>query len=408
MRVIPILAHAGQHHLDLGAVMTWWSWEPLTIALLALTFALYTMGAFRTKLPRWQMVAFYAGWLSLVVALVSPLDALGGILFSAHMAQHEVLMVVAAPLLVLGRPLAAFLWAFPARWRLPMSSWTQRAPVAAAWRAITNPLAATLVHAIALWTWHLPSLYEATLRSDAIHAVQHSSFLFSATLFWWALIHGRWGRLGYGAAIGYVFVTAAHSGALGALITFSPNVLYPLYATKGFNALDDQQLAGLIMWIPAGVLLTIVAVGLMVGWLREAERRVTLGKPETRNQKPEAIVLVVLVSGFWFLVSGFSTACSKREESSQNVARGKQLVQQYGCTACHNIPGVKGPRGMVGPPLEHIASRTYIAGKFQNNVQNMTKWLQNPQSMDPTNAMPNLGVTPADSRDITAFLFTLK
>ena len=109
-----------------------------------------------------------------------------------------------------------------------------------------------------------------------MHGVQHSSFLFSATLFWWALIHGRWGRLGYGAAIGYVFVTAAHSGALGALITFAPNVLYPVYATKGFDALDDQQLAGLIMWIPAGELLTIVAVGLMVGWLREAERRVIL------------------------------------------------------------------------------------------------------------------------------------
>src|SRR4051794_37729896 len=118
MRMIPILAHAGHQHLDLS-----WSWEPVTIALLALTFALYTLGAFRTKLPRWQMLAFYAGWLSLVIALGSPLDGLGGILFSAHMAQHEVLMVVAAPLLVLGRPLAAFLWAMPRRARLPMSAW---------------------------------------------------------------------------------------------------------------------------------------------------------------------------------------------------------------------------------------------------------------------------------------------
>ncbi|HYU24929.1 MAG TPA: cytochrome c oxidase assembly protein [Thermoanaerobaculia bacterium] len=269
--MIPIVAHAGHQHLDLSTVMTWWSWEPLTVAALATAVALYTIGAMRTTLPRWQMFAFYAGWLSLVVALVSPLDALGGILFSAHMAQHEVLMVVAAPLLVLGRPLAAFLWAMPARWRLPLASWTQRAPIAAAWHAITNPLVATIVHGVALWTWHLPSLYEATLRSDAVHAVQHSSFLFSATLFWWALVHGRWGRLGYGVAIGYVFVTAAHSGALGALITFAPHVIYPIY-----GSIDDQQLAGLIMWIPAGVLLTIAAVGLMVGWLREAERRVAL------------------------------------------------------------------------------------------------------------------------------------
>lgn len=117
-----------------------------------------------------------------------------------------------------------------------------------------------------------------------------------------------------------------------------------------------------------------------------------------------AIVLLVLLA-----------ACSKREEAAQNRAqtggdsdRGKQLVQQYGCTSCHTIPGVKGPHGMVGPSLDKMADRAYIAGKFQNNVQNMTRWIQNPQSMDPQNAMPNLGVTPADSRDITAFLYTLK
>jgi len=102
-------------------------------------------------------------------------------------------------------------------------------------------------------------------------------------------------------------------------------------------------------------------------------------------------------------------ACAKREPAIPGDAdRGKQLISQYGCTACHNVPGVKGPRGMVGPSLDHMASRTYIAGKFQNSVPNMTKWLQNPQSMDPTNAMPNLGVTPDDSRDMTAFLYTLK
>ncbi|HEY6138401.1 MAG TPA: cytochrome c oxidase assembly protein [Thermoanaerobaculia bacterium] len=268
--MIPVVAHIEA---------TEWSWDPLVVALLAITFVLYTFGVRRPRrrshsagmAGALHIISFYAGWLALVIALVSPLDHLSEVLFSAHMAQHEVLMVVAAPLLVLGRPLLAFLWAMPARWRLPLASWTQRAPVAASWRAITNPAVATIVHAVALWTWHLPSLYQATLKSDAIHAVQHSSFLFSATLFWWALIHGRWGRLGYGVAVGYVFVTAAHSGALGALITFAPNVIYPIY-----GALDDQQLAGLIMWIPAGVLLTIAAVGLMVGWLREAERRVTL------------------------------------------------------------------------------------------------------------------------------------
>lgn len=108
-------------------------------------------------------------------------------------------------------------------------------------------------------------------------------------------------------------------------------------------------------------------------------------------------------------------ACNKPQEKHQikmatggDPGRGKQLINQYGCSACHSIPGVEGPKGMVGPPLDHIAMRPFIAGKFQNNVANMTRWLQNPQSMDPQSAMPNLGVTPQDSSDIAAYLYTLK
>jgi cytochrome c2 len=88
--------------------------------------------------------------------------------------------------------------------------------------------------------------------------------------------------------------------------------------------------------------------------------------------------------------------------------RGKTAIERYGCTACHNIPGVAGPRGMVGPPLDHMASRSFIAGKFANNADTMIKWLQNPPAFDPQSAMPSMGVTPADSRDITAYLYTLK
>ena len=102
------------------------------------------------------------------------------------------------------------------------------------------------------------------------------------------------------------------------------------------------------------------------------------------------------------------SACTKREESIGDVDRGKRLIEQYGCQACHVVPGVKGPKGVVGPPLDKIAVRTFIAGKVQNTPQNMTQWLQNPQAFDPGNAMPNLGVTPVDARDITAYLFTLK
>ena len=91
-----------------------------------------------------------------------------------------------------------------------------------------------------------------------------------------------------------------------------------------------------------------------------------------------------------------------------NAQHGKELMQKYGCTACHEIPGVPGPRGSVGPPLDHMAARTTIAGKFPNNPETMMKWLQNPQSLDPQNTMPNLNVTPEDSRDMAAYLYTLK
>ncbi|HSP13209.1 MAG TPA: c-type cytochrome [Thermoanaerobaculia bacterium] len=109
-------------------------------------------------------------------------------------------------------------------------------------------------------------------------------------------------------------------------------------------------------------------------------------------------------------------ACSKPHENAKvakaaaggNADHGKQLIQQYGCQACHTVPGVPGPMGVIGPPLDKMALRGFIAGKVQNSPANLAKWLQDPQALDPGNAMPNLGVTPADARDIAAYLFTLK
>jgi putative membrane protein len=290
----PVFAHAGHHHLDPAEVMTWWTWEPVVSALLGASALLYVIGlvrlwrkAGRSKgIRAWQVIAFAGGWAALAIALVSPLDALGSILFSAHMAQHEVLMVIAAPLLVLGRPLIALLWAMPSRWRAPLARGVQSPPVATVWNFLTAPAVAVVVHALALWMWHLPSLYQATLRSEPVHALQHTSFIVTAALFWWALIHGRYGRLGYGASVIYVFITSIHSGALGALLTFSPHLWYPIYQTRtaawGLDAIEDQQLAGLIMWVPAGVILLILGLALFTAWLGEAERRVRLAEMENR------------------------------------------------------------------------------------------------------------------------------
>lgn len=270
----------------------------LTVILLAISIGVYSAGlarlwrnAGRDKgIRTWQAASFVAGWASLVIALVSPLDRLADILFSAHMTQHEILMIVAAPLLVVGRPLIAFLWALPPSWRAPVSRWTQTDAVSRTWRAVTAPLAATTAHALALWIWHVPSLYQWAMRDEFVHGVQHAMFFLTAALFWWTLIHGRYGRIGYGIAVFYVFLTTIHSGALGALLTFSPRLWYPAYeapaAHHGVNALEDQQLAGLIMWIPAGVILLVLGLALFSAWLAEAEKRVAYTRSEILRREP--------------------------------------------------------------------------------------------------------------------------
>jgi cytochrome c2 len=107
-------------------------------------------------------------------------------------------------------------------------------------------------------------------------------------------------------------------------------------------------------------------------------------------------------------------ACNREQKQSAALAtagdvnRGKAAIERYGCNACHIIPGIPGPKGKVGPPLDHMASRSFIGGKFPNNPQTMINWLQDPPKYDPQSGMPNLGVTPGDSRDISAYLYTLK
>lgn len=257
-----------------------WKPDALMATTLAITGVWYLAGLARSRhgtaigaVRSWEAAAFAVGWLTLVAALLSPIATASELLFSVHMTQHELLMLVAAPLLMLGRPVVPFLWALPVRWRRGLKS---RHTIAAVWRHATAPLAVFAIHAIALWIWHLPALYQAAVLDDGIHALQHLSFTGSACLFWWGLLRGRYGRLGYGAAVFYVFATAVHSGGLGALMTLSRSPWYALYverARPGFDPLEDQQLAGLIMWIPSGVVMTLFGLAIFAAWLGESERR---------------------------------------------------------------------------------------------------------------------------------------
>jgi putative membrane protein len=227
-----------------------------------------------------QAMSYAIGWLALAAALVSPLDALADELFSAHMAQHELIMIVAAPLIALASPLVALLWVLPHGGRRRVMRAVRGRRAASAWSAITAPATVWLLHAVALWIWHIPVLFDAALQSETVHAVQHLMFFWTAALFWWGMAHGRYGRIGYGAAVVYLFATAVHSGVLGALLTFSPYVWFPLYATTtramtavGLTPLEDQQLAGLLMWVPAGMVFIAGGLFFFAAWLRESGRR---------------------------------------------------------------------------------------------------------------------------------------
>ncbi|HEY3826209.1 MAG TPA: cytochrome c oxidase assembly protein [Bryobacteraceae bacterium] len=256
-------------------LLTAWSSDPGIVIPLALSAILYARGArVRVVANSRQRALFWSGWTALMLALLSPLHEVGESLFSAHMLQHEILMLVAAPLLVLSRPLVPMLHGMPMSWRKSIGQWSKATPVRTFWRGVTEPFSAWWIHAAALWIWHFPPLFDATLDNDWIHAAQHASFFLSALLFWWSLFYAR-GRASYGVGVLYIFTTAIHTSILGALLTVSTRVWYTAYgnlpAAWGLTPLEDQQLGGLIMWVPAGLVYLGAGLTMFAGWLRAGD-----------------------------------------------------------------------------------------------------------------------------------------
>jgi putative membrane protein len=399
-------------------VWTAWSLEPGVVAGLGLTAWLYSRGSRRLwnnagpghGIRRWEALVFGLGWLILAAALVSPLHLMGEVLFSAHMVQHELLMVVAAPLLVLGRPIVAVLWAVPISWRRIAGTLSGRSSVQRTWHLLTLPAVAWGIHAIAIWLWHVPALFQATLDSNLIHTAQHLSFLGSALLFWWSLLRVREGRLGLPAAILYLFTTAVHTSLLGVLLTFSDRVWYPLYQSStapwGLTPLEDQQLAGLIMWVPAGVGYLVAALAVAATWLRLPQRGVAV--PARAGAAGVITVMLVALAPLGCKRSTAMTAAAANQVTGGNPQHGALAIRQYGCGTCHTIPGIAGARGSVGPALAGISGRPYIAGVLTNTPSNLIRWIHHPQQVDSLTAMPDVGLTEAAARDIASYLYTLK
>jgi putative membrane protein len=270
---VPMIAWG--HHTGKAEVSAWRTeialWVPLAVSGLW-----YGIGFIRllvrvssvNRLLLRNGVLFGLGWSTLAGSLLSPLHELGETSFTAHMSEHELLMLVAAPLMALARPVAVFLWAAPQGMRQWLIRASDLGPVSTTWRFLSNPIVATTLQICALWLWHMPSLFNRALQSEGWHAIQHLSFLLSALLFWWSLTHSphRPNRRALAAAC--LFVTSLASGALGALMAVSVSPWYEGYAAigrhgllpGGLTAAEDQQLAGLIMWIPGGLVHFVAAL----------------------------------------------------------------------------------------------------------------------------------------------------
>jgi putative membrane protein len=190
------------------------------------------------------------------------------------MIEHEVLMVIAAPLLGVARPIGAFLWALPQGWRMRFGAAAQGPFIVGAWSVLRNPFVATVIHGIALWAWHMPLLYNPVLTDITMHRLQHASFFFTALLFWWSLFYGPLRERGYGVAVACLFFTSLHSAVLGIFLTLARQPWYPqqgeFAAICGLTPVEDQQLAGLVMWVPPGLIYLGFALYFAGGWISRA------------------------------------------------------------------------------------------------------------------------------------------
>ena len=259
-------AHDGHEHgSSLGWTFDPWVTVPLTILLLLFLVGRQRLAG-RSKIDRKRPWLFLGGWLVLTLSLVSPLHEGGERSFTLHMIEHELIMLVAALLLAASHAGGILAWGLPRPLRYALGGgW--KAPLASLWRRLTEPVTATILQAAVLWAWH-------ALTSPGWHIAQQLSFLASSLIFWAAMLDTR--RGGYLLSAVCLFVTSVVEGALGALMAFSMSPWYPAYASMGLSGIGldpttDQQLAGLIMWIPGGLMHGGAALGLLYQWLKSSE-----------------------------------------------------------------------------------------------------------------------------------------
>ena len=255
----------------------------------------------------WRLLSYTGGIFVLALALLSPIDVLSAQLFSVHMVQHLLLMMVAVPLLLLANPFPTFLWALPDRLR-PGTAGACRSilrwlsvdrPASLALRKITAPGTAWVLYVLTFFAWHDGNAYSLALRLESVHRLEHLTFLGAALLFWWHVtgaaprIHpkpAQWMR------VGYVLGMIPPNMLLGVALSFAETPIYPYYETVprlfGLSVLDDQVWGGLIMWIPGSMMYVIAALALLARLLTSAEQQKRARRPHPpvigMAQAPEA------------------------------------------------------------------------------------------------------------------------
>ena len=285
------------YHQELADLLRLWDLDHVVVWLIPLVALVYGRGFARARrvmparFPWWRLASFFGGLMVVFLAIASPLHALGEILLTLHMAQHMLLTMIAPPLLWLGQPMIPLVRGLPPRaagrvLRPLLTSPTGRA----AGRALTHPAVCWASLALAIVIWHLPPCYELVLRSEMWHNVQHGCFFAAALLFWWPIVdvwpsRAVWPRW---AMIPYLVSADLINTAQSAVLSFSSHLLYPSYAHTSallhMSPMDDQALAGVIMWVPGSIAFLVPAIAMTIR-LCEPRPHVALTQPApTRAQ----------------------------------------------------------------------------------------------------------------------------
>jgi putative copper resistance protein D len=279
-------------------VLTAWSFDLLAVALIAVAAGAYVVAVRRVngahpanRHPRLRTWCWFGGLAAIGLALLSPIEAYEGSLFSVHMVQHMLLQLVAAPLLLAGGPITLALRASTPPVRRRLLAVLQSRIV----HAISFPLVAWLLFAAANWGWHFSTLYNEALESTALHYLQHATLLATALLFWWPVIGvdpSPW-RLPFPVRLLYLFLALPQSSFLGIAIMEAPSVLFPHYLTNvrdwGLSPLEDQQLGGIIMWTVGDIAFLIGMAVVVALWVRQEDRRTARQDRRTEAEQAAAI-----------------------------------------------------------------------------------------------------------------------